>query len=357
MACAVRPILPHSLDNIVMRPSRHGRRLSSANISADTNPKNLTRDDRNFNWLTNEILINMDAMPRLTRRATLGASLGGLLRGLPLDQIKLGITTDEIDEEPRTAAAFLARFDLHWAEVRSVWGKYNTAQPEQKVREIRTIFDAANIQTSIVDTAFFRADIPAGAALDKEWALLDAAMDRADILGSKLLRIFAFVPKDAKTGDTAAYPRSYELLKEAANRAQRRGFRLAVENLKGGYVQTGADAARLLKAVSHDSLGLAWDPNNAASSGESPLPDGYRKLDPARIFHVHLRDYRHKPDGSVEWAPVGEGEFDNIGQIRALRKDGYRGSFTLETHWRSPEGKARATEISLGGLLKVIAQV
>jgi sugar phosphate isomerase/epimerase len=287
----------------------------------------------------------------------LSAAIGGILRALPLDQIKLGITTDEIDEDPKTAATFLARFNLRWAEVRSIWGKYNTAQPEEKMRELRAIFDSSNVRTSIVDTAFFRADIPTGASLDKEWALLDTAMDRGDILGSKLLRIFAFVPKDGSTGDTAAYPRTYDLLKEAATRARRRGFRLAVENLKGGYVQTGADAARLLKAVPHDGLGLAWDPNNAASCGESSFPDGYRKLDPARIFHVHLRDYRHKPDGSVEWAPVGAGEFDNVEQIRALRKDGYQGGFTLETHWRSPEGKARATEISLGGLLKVIAQV
>jgi sugar phosphate isomerase/epimerase len=292
-----------------------------------------------------------------SRRAALAATLAGLLRVLPLDRIKPGVTTDEIDEDPKTAADFLARFHLHWAEVRSVWGKYNTIQPVEKIREIRATFDAASIHTSMVDTAFFRAGIPSGPALDKEWALLDAAMDRADILGAKLLRIFAFVPKDGSTGDTAAYPRTYELLKEAATRAQRRGFRLAVENLKGGYVQTGADAARLLKAVPHEALGLVWDPNNAASCGESPLADGFPKLDPARIFHVHLRDYRHKPDGTVEWAPVGAGEFDNVSQIRALLKQGYSGGFTLETHWRSPEGKARATEISLTGLLKVIAQV
>ncbi|MBN9663518.1 MAG: sugar phosphate isomerase/epimerase [Acidobacteria bacterium] len=299
----------------------------------------------------------MTGLLPLTRRAALSAAFGGLLRALPLNEIKLGITTDEIDEDPKTAADFLARFNLHWAEVRSVWGKYNTSQPVEKIREMRGIFDAAKVQTSIVDTAFFRSDIPTGAALDKEWALLDAAMDRGDILGTKLLRIFAFVPKDGSTGDTAAYPRSYELLKEAATRAKKRGFRLAVENLKGGYVQTGADSARLLKAVPNDNLGLAWDPNNAASCGEAPLKDGYPKLDPARIFHVHLRDWRHKADGSVEWAAVGTGEFDNVNQIRALRKDHYQGSYTLETHWRTPEGKARATEISLGGLLKVIAQV
>lgn len=299
----------------------------------------------------------MNELFRVSRRAALGTALAGLLRALPLDEIQLGITTDEIDDDPKVAAAFLARFDLHWAEVRNVWGKYNTAQPEERVREARGIFDAAKVRVSILDTAFFRSDIPSGAALDKEWALLEAAMDRGEIFGTKLLRIFAFVPKDGSTGDSAAWPRSYELLKEAAVRAHRRGFRLAVENLKGGYVQTGADAARLLKAVPHEALGLVWDPNNAASCGESSFPEGYRKLDPARIFHVHLRDFRHKPDGSVEWAPVGAGEFDNVGQIRALRKAGYKGGFTLETHWRSPEGKARATEISLGGLLKVIEKV
>ncbi len=300
----------------------------------------------------------MDAYLRITRRSAVAFAFGGLLRALPLSEIELGITTDEIDEDPKVAAAFLARFDLHWAEVRSVWGKYNTVQPEEKIREIRAAFDAAKVRTSIVDTAFFRGAVPAdAAALDKEWALLEAAMDRGDILGSKLLRIFAFLPKDGNVGDSSAWLRSYELLKEAATRAQRRGFHLAVENLKGGYVQTGADAARLLKAVPHAALGLAWDPNNAASAGETSFPDGYRKLDPTRIFHVHLRDYRHKSDGTVEWTAVGAGEFDNVNQIGALRKDGYRGSFTLETHWRSPEGKAHSTEVSLGGMLKVIARV
>lgn len=295
---------------------------------------------------------------RITRRGLLAGAFATSLRALPLAQIKLGVTSDEIDEDPKVAADFLAKRQLHWVEVRSVWGKYNTEQPLDRVREARAAFDAARVRTSIVDTAFFRGSIPATpTALDKEWRLLDAAMDRGDILGAKLLRIFAFLPADGAVGDASAYPRTYELLEQAGRRAHQRGFKLAIENLKGGYVQTGADAARLLGAVKHDAVGLAWDPNNAAASGEVPFPDGFRKLDPARILHVHLRDYKHKPDGVVEWAPVGAGEFDNTAQIRALLKAGYRGSFTLETHWRSPEGKARATEISLAGLLKAIDKV
>ncbi len=299
-------------------------------------------------------------MDSISRRALMGAAVfGSMLRALPLSDIRIGVTTDEIDEDPGIAADFLKRFGLHYGEVRSLWGKYNTSQPVEKVKEARTAFDARQIAVSIVDTAFFRGSIPAdGTALDKEWTLLETAMERGNILGTKVLRIFAFMPpKDGSISDTSVYPRTYELLKEAASRANRRGFRLAVENLKGSYVQNGADSARLLKAVNASNLGLTWDPNNAASVGEVSFPDGYRQLDPARIFHVHLRDYVKKADGSVEWAAVGTGEFDNLGQIRALRKDGFKGTFTLETHWRDPRGKAYSTETSLTALLKVIEKV
>jgi len=47
-------------------------------------------------------------------------------------------------------------------------------------------------------------------------------------------------------------------------------------------------------------------------------------------------------------AALGAGEFDNVSQIRALIKDGYKGAFTLETHWRSPEGKSLPRRVAEG---------
>jgi sugar phosphate isomerase/epimerase len=182
-------------------------------------------------------------------------------------------------------------------------------------------------------------------------------MDRAEILGTDRLRTFAFMsPKEGKTSDRD-YERIYELLNEAGKRAKARNVKLAIENLGGSCVSTGAESARLLKAVKESSVGLTWDPNNAAESGEKPFPDGYRLLDPARIYNVHVRDFRHTSDGKVEWMAVGEGEADNLGQIRALLKDGYKGRFTLETHYKSPKGKEFATRTSLTGLLKVVEKV
>lgn len=294
----------------------------------------------------------------LSRRTLLATTLAALAKAIPLSELRLGVTSDEIDEDPRVSSEFLNRFGIHYAEVRNLWGKYNTAQPPEKVKEAQQIFAAQKVQVQVLDTAFFRGAVPADAtALDKEWMLLEAAMDRADIFGAKVLRIFAFLPKDGNVADTSVQPRSYELLTEAAARAQKRGLRLAVENLKGSYVQTAVDSARMLKNVKAANLGMTWDPNNAASCGETPFPDGYRLLDKARIFNVHVRDFRHTSDGKVEWAAVGQGEFDNVAHIRALRKDGYRGPLTLETHWRDPKGKAYSTEVSLTALLKQLEKV
>ena len=285
-----------------------------------------------------------------------------LAKAATLSEVHVAVLTDEIDEDLTHDAEFLHGFGIHWAELRSIWGKYNTAQPTEKIREARSILDAAQIKTSVAGTAFFRIPLPpegaAGQAiLDKQWTLLNDAMDRAEILGTDRLRTFAFMsPKEGKTSERD-YARIYELLNEAGKRAKARNVKLAIENLGGSCVSTGAQSAALLKSVKESSVGLTWDPNNAAESGEKPFPDGYRLLDPARIYNVHIRDFRHTGDGKVEWMAVGEGEADNVGQIRALLKDGYKGRFTLETHYKSPKGKEFATRTSLTGLLKVVEKV
>ncbi|MBM3723813.1 MAG: sugar phosphate isomerase/epimerase [Acidobacteria bacterium] len=304
----------------------------------------------------------MTAMVSITRRRWLASAAAVPLAALPLDRIKLGVTTDEIDDDPAAAAKFLREFNLNWAEIRNVWGKYNTAQPLEKIHELRGIFDAHKIQTSTLGTAFFKIPLPmetpeGRATLDNQWALLNSAFERAKIMGTTRIRTFAFTYQGS-AADPKHYPRIYELVAQAARMAGERGFQLALENVGSSYVSTGAEAANLLKAVQHPALGLTWDPNNAGLSGEQAYPDGYRKLDPARIIHVHLRDYRKAANGQKgDWTAVGEGEMDNLGQIRDLLKAGYRGTFTLETHYKSPLGKAHASRTSLTALLKVIDKV
>lgn len=305
---------------------------------------------------------------QMNRRTFLGASaLAPVLtlvsaKAATLSQVHISVIADEIDEDVAHDAEFLHSFGVQYVELRTIWGKYNTVQPLDKIREARKILDAAQIKCSVAGTAFFRIPLPpetpeGQAILDKQWQLLNDAMDRAEILGTDRLRTFAFMnPKEGKTSDRD-YARIYELLNEAGKRARARNMKLAIENLGGSVMSKGSDSAKVLKAVKETSVGLTWDPNNAAESGEKPFPDGYKLLDPSRIYNVHIRDFRHTPDGKIEWMAVGEGEADNLGQIRALLKDGYKGTFTLETHYKSPKGKEFATRTSLTALLKIVGQV
>lgn len=298
----------------------------------------------------------MTSRRRFLAAAAALAPLAEVLRAVPLAKFPLGVTTDEIDEDLKTALTFLREFGLEHAEIRNLWGKYNTAQPIEKIREARKLMDEYRVKTSILSTGFFKVPLPAdkSAVLDEQWALLDGAFERAEIMGVKKLRTFAFTYRANEKPDPAAYPRIYELLREAAKRARARGMQLAIENVGQSYVWTGEEAGRMLKAVKDDAIGLTWDPNNAAEPGEKSYPDGYKQLDPARILHVHLRDFKHNAAGKVEWCAVGEGEMDNLGQIRALLAAGFKGTWTLETHYRSPLGKAHATRTSLTALLKVV---
>ncbi|MBY0503474.1 MAG: sugar phosphate isomerase/epimerase [Bryobacteraceae bacterium] len=298
----------------------------------------------------------------MERRHFLHAALAAPLFALDPKSLKLGISIDEIADDPQVVVRFMKEFGLRYAEIRNVWGKYNTSLPLEKLSELRQIFDEHGIQTSVLATGFFKIalppETPAGQAiLDQQWKLLDGAMDRAKIMGTKRIRTFAFTYDNDAKPDPAVYPRIYELVKESARRAKARGFQLALENVNHSYVWSSTEAAALLKAVPDDALGLTWDPNNAGQTGEKVFPEGYRRLDPARIHNVHLRDFRTNSAGVVEWCAVGEGVMDNLGQIRALRKAGYDQAFTLETHYKSPQGKEHASRTSMTGLLKVVERV
>lgn len=290
--------------------------------------------------------------------------LSTALRGAESDPFKLAVTTDEIDEDLRVALPFLKRFGLRYCEIRSLWQKYNTSQPLEKIRAARRMLDDAGIRLAVLDTGFFKIRLPAADAADaakvlqEQWDLLDRAFERADILGTRLIRTFGFTYKRGTEPDPGAYSRIYELVGESAARAEKSGYRLALENVGGSYIATSSQCVALLRAVRSPALGLTWDPNNAAREGDpEPFPAGYESLDAKRIWHVHFRDYRRNAEGDVEWCGVGDGEFDHVGQLKALRRDGYRGSVSLETHFKINGSKADASAYSLERLLQAVKKV
>ncbi len=301
---------------------------------------------------------------RFSRRrffSALGAVGTGLampLRGRAASgPFKLSILTDEISQDFGHALEVAAgEFGLGWVELRELWNKNLTALDEKQVEEARRLIERSKLRVSAIASPLFKVDWPgapvsqyssqrdqfgADSAFKQQDAVLERVLELARALKTDRVRCFDFWRLDNQAPYRAAID---DKLRAAAAKAGRQKVTLVLENEYACNTATAAEAARTLGAVRSPYLKLTWDPGNAAFRGEEPFPDGYSRLPKERIGHVHCKDAMRKPDGTYAWAAMGEGLIDWVGQFRALKRDGYRGTVTLETHWRgagTPESSSR----------------
>ena len=131
---------------------------------------------------------------------------------------------------------------------------------------------------------------------------------------------------------------------------------LLLENEMSCNTATGDESAAVLKAIPSKNFMLNWDPGNAAAIGSMPYPTGYHLLPKERIGHCHCKDVVSKADHKYDWAPVGGGSVDWVGQFKALQGDGFHYGLSLETHWRGAGTPEASTRISMEGLKRTLTK-
>ena len=281
---------------------------------------------------------------------------------------KLSVLTDEISQDFGHACEIAAReFALGYVELRAMHNKNVMAWDASDVAEARRVLEKFQLRVSEIASPIFKTDWPgaprspfspkkpefgADFTAAQQDELLDRGVELAKAFNTTFIRIFDFWRLDDQAPHRVAID---ERLRQAAIRAGKKGVTLNLENEPACNTATGAEAGRLLDVVREPALMLNWDPGNAASRGETAYPDGYAKLPKQRIGHVHCKDAVKKEGGGTEWAPMGKGIVDWAGQFRALKKDGYIGAVSLETHWRgglTPEEASRRSMAGLKALLK-----
>src|SRR5208283_4517155 len=281
-------------------------------------------------------------------------------------RFKLGVITDEVTQDLEKALAWAKGYRLEWVELRNVWGKYITEFTPDEVQRAKDLLAKYGLRVSVLDSAYFKTTLPgttskfaegqgdfAANEHEPQEALLERAFARAKDFGTDKVRIFSFWRvADPKT----IFDRVAKELDRTADIAKREGIRLVLENEFACNVATGAESADMLGAVKAPALGLNWDSGNAYAAGElRPFPDGYAPLDKKRIWHMHLKD----AEGTgANWRPIGGGKIDFVGQFRAILKDGFSGTMSLETHYlNAAKDKEASSRESMDGLLKVIREV
>jgi L-ribulose-5-phosphate 3-epimerase len=306
-------------------------------------------------------------MPPLIQRSAAFSRMNPLVADTPTCPFRLAVINDEITQDFEKACQIVSRdFGLHWIELRSMWNKNVTELGAKQVGDARKILDEYKLRVTDIASPLFKTDWPGAprssqsetrdqfhadfdaGAQDK---LLERCISLCRSFDTDRIRCFDYWRlDDQKPYRTAINAK----LQKAAERCAGENIILLLENEMSCNTATGEESAAVLKAIPNKNFMLNWDPGNAAAIGSTPYPGGYELLPKDRIGHCHCKDVVSKPDHKYDWAPVGGGIVDWVGQLQALKRDGFRYGLSLETHWRGAGTPEASTRISMDGLKKTL---
>ncbi|MEO6966717.1 MAG: sugar phosphate isomerase/epimerase family protein [Acidobacteriaceae bacterium] len=281
---------------------------------------------------------------------------------------RLAVINDEISSDFGHACEVASKdFGLDWIELRSMWKTNIVDLDKAQVAESQKILKKYNLRVTDIASPLFKVDWP-GAPLangrrrdrsfnakhtfQQQEEVLERCIEMADAFQTNRIRCFDFWRLEDQKPYRAAIN---DKLRQAAERCAKSNKILLLENEMSCNTATGVEAAPVLHAIPNKNFMLNWDPGNAAAFGTTPYPNGYDLLPKHRIGHCHCKDVVRKPGVKYEWAPVGGGVVDWVGQFRAFKRDGYHYAVSLETHWRgggTPEASSRTSMKGLKECLK-----
>jgi L-ribulose-5-phosphate 3-epimerase len=276
--------------------------------------------------------------------------------------------TDEFSPDIDIAALSMREIGITGAELRMIYGKNVIDLTDDELDRAVATLRSHGLEIVSIASPLLKCTLPDAPAVDERFQqdifaarhtfadqprLAKRAFEIAARTGARILRVFSYW---RTVEPESCYPRIVEALGDLASQAAAHGVTIGVENEHACNLGTAAETAAVLSAVDHPNLKVVWDPANALVAGESPYPEGYAKLAPQRIVHVHAKDCRME-NNRATWVAVGEGSVDWKGQIAALERDGYHGWISLETHWTGPRGDKREASTICGRNLVRLVQV
>ncbi|MEO8736791.1 MAG: sugar phosphate isomerase/epimerase family protein [Edaphobacter sp.] len=281
---------------------------------------------------------------------------------------KIAVINDEISPDFDHACSVISKdFGLQWVELRSMWNKSLHDLSDTELADAQKILARYNLRVTDIASPLFKVDWPGAPkssfspkhdsfGADYTFKQQDDVLTKCLALTKRFktdkIRCFDFWRLDDVKPYRAAID---EKLEAAAAICGRQGVVLVIENEFECNTATAPEAARTLSAVPSPHFGLNWDPGNAVMRGElDAFPVGWNLLPKRRIHHCHVKNAVKGPDGKIAWSPVDKGFIDWTAQFRDLKKVGYHGAVSLETHWHGAATHEESTRISWAGMKKAL---
>ena len=281
-------------------------------------------------------------------------------------KFRIAAITDEFSPDLSIALNAMKPIGMTGAELRVVGGKNIMDLTEDELSRTKELLDAAEFEVVSIASPLLKCELPGAPAIDTRFQqdvfaskhkfedqprLTEHAFAIAKKMNAPIVRVFSYW---RTIRPDECFDAVVKALRALADKAAKENLIIGLENEHACNIGTGRETAKVLAALDHPNLKVVWDPANALVAGETPIPDGYRVLDPSRVAHVHAKDC-HIEDLKPEWGPLGTRSVDWKGQIDALLHDNYKGWLSLETHWPGPGGNKLEASTICGWNLRGLA--
>lgn len=245
--------------------------------------------------------------------------------------IKLSAFADEVYKNFSNQIKYLLKNKIKYLEIRFVNKKNILDLGKKDVYKVKKILDENDIQISAIASPIgkVKLDEPFEKHLDK----FKYAIELAQLLDTKFIRIFSYYPPEGKNIDEyrdeviSRMLRKVELLKDT-------NLILVHENESHIYGSTAEKCVDLVKSVNSSKFRLVYDPGNFVWGQKIsnnievcwPIMKPY-------VAHIHIKDWKlgSKDIGSIP----GEGDGQIPELLMELAKMNYNGFITLEPHLKA----------------------
>ena len=283
-----------------------------------------------------------------------------------------GVISDEMHDDLATALAEIQALGCRYVEIQLFDGKTVAEVTDAELDRAADLLREHGLAVSAIGSQFIKPTyVDDDAGFERELDLLRAEIRVATRLGAPIVRSYSFrrdgmvglgnpSPRLPKGGDVPdrRLEQIAAKMRRAAQIAADAGLILGLENVRSCWANSGHNTGRILRAVDHPALKSMWDPGNCFVSGGNPNEEGYEAVR-GQICLVHVKD-AHVVDpaaGLTAWDAVGRGEVGWERQFELLRRDGYDGPLSLETHWHpEPKDKVRDSRISFEGIRAALGE-
>ncbi|MGO1849551.1 sugar phosphate isomerase/epimerase family protein [Microbacterium sp.] len=158
-------------------------------------------------------------------------------------------------------------------------------------------------------------------------------IDTAHTLGSETVLVVPgyvgvdFVADSVPVDYLAAYDRAQEAVASFADHARGTGVNIGVENVWNKFLLSPLEMRRFIDEIDDPLVGVYFDIGNALLNG---YPQQWIRILGARIFKVHVKDYRRSPGGFDSFVDLLAGDVDFPEVAAALTEIGYSSFCTAE---------------------------